>query len=117
MILNVTEEQKKVIEEHGRMVIEFKKWCRDVFAVCIVDTWNAIIFYLQQFVERVLIPCVDKLVNCIKKTLAYSNGFIAKTNSLVERKKHGFAFVRLLDKKYRPNLSYKIIYHRCRDRC
>ena len=81
MILNVTEEQKKVIEEHGHMVIEFKKWCSDI-SVRITDVWNAIIFYLQQFVER-----------------------------------PKYHFIRSLGRKYQPNFSYKVIYHRCRDRC
>ena len=28
MVLNVTEEQKKLIESQGYMVVEFKSWCK-----------------------------------------------------------------------------------------
>lgn len=114
MILNVTEEQKRCIESHGHMVIEFKKWCRDI-CVRIVDVWNAIIFYLQQFVERVVIPCIDKLANDIEKIFTLSNRFIDEADLYVERRK--YPFVRSLGRKYRPNLSNKVVYHRCRDRC
>ena len=114
MVLNVTEEQKKLIEEHGHMVIEFKKWCRDI-SVRITDVWNAIMFYLQQFVERVVIPCIDKLINDAKEVFTTLSCFIDKADLYVERPK--YPFIRSLGRKYQPNFSYKVIYHRCRDRC
>ena len=114
MVLNVTEEQKKVIEEHGHMVIEFKKWCRDI-SVRITDVWNAIIFYLQQFVERVVIPCLDKLLDDCKEIFTTCVRFFNKDVSCSKRLK--YPFIRSLGREYQPNFSYKVIYHRCRDRC
>ena len=48
MILNVSEEQKKIIESQGYMVVEFKLWCRKLhktlleYAKIVIDTWRAI---------------------------------------------------------------------------
>lgn len=114
MVLNVTEEQKKVIEEHGHMVIEFKKWCRDI-SVRITDIWNAIMFYLQQFVERVLIPCLDKLFDDCKEIFTIGERFFDKEVLFSERLK--YPFVRSIGRKYQPNFRCKVICHRCRDRC
>ena len=54
MILNVSEEQKKIIESQGYMVVEFKLWCRKLhktlleYAKIVIDTWRAIILFLQE---------------------------------------------------------------------
>lgn len=117
MILNITEEQKKVIEEHGHMVIEFKKWCRDI-AGRITDVWNAIMFYLQQFVERVIVPCLDRLVDAVKKAfIIFEERFIdkAKANLYAERQK--YPFVRRIGDKYKPRYSQSVYLHRCRNNC
>ena len=53
MVLNVTEEQKKLIESQGYMVVEFKAWFRKLWEMLIdyvriwIDTWKAIALFLQ----------------------------------------------------------------------
>ena len=108
MILNVTEEQKRCIEAHGYMVIEFKKWYRDITGK-IVDVWNAIMLYLQYVVDR-----VDKSTNAIKKIVYIANGFVSQKNFRVEQNK--YHFVRKLIKKCIFDRSNNVIYYRCRDR-
>ena len=54
MILNVTNEQKKLIESQGFMVVEFKLWYRKLgemileYAVKVIDTWKAIVLFIQE---------------------------------------------------------------------
>lgn len=78
MILNVSEEQKKIIESQGYMVVEFKLWCRKL--------GKMILEYAEQLEH------------------AY-------------REKDKYPFVRSLGRAYEANVSRKVIYHRCRDRC
>lgn len=48
MALNVSEDQKKVIESQGYMVVEFKLWCRKLckmileYTEKVIDNWKAI---------------------------------------------------------------------------
>lgn len=52
MILNVTEEQKKLIESKGYMVVEFKAWYIKLgnmlidYARRVIDAWEAIMLFL-----------------------------------------------------------------------
>ena len=54
MYLNVSEDQKKVIELQGYMVVEFKLWYRKLgemileYAVKVIDTWKAIVLFIQE---------------------------------------------------------------------
>lgn len=54
MALNVTNEQKKVIESQGFMVVEFKLWYRKLGEILleytqrIIDTWKAIMLFIQK---------------------------------------------------------------------
>ena len=70
MILNVTEEQKKLIESKGYMVVEFKLWYRKLVEMLIdyvrrwIDTWKAIVLFLQEKIAK----AVDTLV-CILRTI------------------------------------------------
>ena len=54
MILNVSEEQKKIIESQGYMVVEFKLWCRKLgkmileYAEKVIDNWKAIFLFIQE---------------------------------------------------------------------
>lgn len=58
MVLNVTEEQKKVIESQGYMVVEFKLWCKKLteqltdFAHILIDAWKAIVLFLQDMMLK-----------------------------------------------------------------
>ena len=59
MALNVTNEQKKVIESQGFMVVEFKLWYRKLGEILleytqrIIDTWKAIMLFIQEKMNRV----------------------------------------------------------------
>ena len=53
MVLNVTEEQKKVIESQGYMVVEFKLWYRKLGSMLIdyarraIDTLEEIVLFFK----------------------------------------------------------------------
>ena len=96
------------------MVIEFKKWCKDISGR-ITDVWNAIMFYLQQFVERVVAPYLDMLANAVKKALTICERFIDKPILYAER--HKYPFVRRIENKYKPRYSQLVYLHRCRNNC
>lgn len=54
MVINVTEQQKKIIESQGYMVIEFKAWVKKMlewfrkWSEAVLDTWNMILGFLEQ---------------------------------------------------------------------
>ena len=119
MVLNVTEEQKKVIEEHGHMVIEFKLWYRKLGKMLIdyvrrwIDTWKAIMLFLQ---EKVL-NAHDTLIDLSERLLMEFKPHVEQFENVNCREHREYEFVRLPCKTYRLNLSKKVVYHRCRDRC
>ena len=115
MILNVTNEQKNVIESQGFMVVEFKLWYRklgEVLFECtkrIINTWKAIILFIQEKMNRVfdaLKDFADKIKPCIEELQEFE---------YEERPK--YPYIRSIGKEYRPNFNNKVVYHRCRDRC
>lgn len=124
MILNVTEEQKKLLESQGYMVVEFKLWYRKFgkilieYARRIIDKWKAIILFFQEKAMNVFenIKCQLKYIyekyNLYLEQIDDANVFHDKHD-----KHEKYQFVRSLERKYQPNFSYKVIYHRCRDRC
>ena len=119
MVLNVTEEQKKVIESQGYMVVEFKLWFRKLVERLIdyvrrwIDTWKAIMLFLQ---EKVL-KAHDTLIDLSERLLAEFKPYVEQLEYANRREHREYEFVRSLCKTYRLNLSKKVIYHRCRDRC
>lgn len=115
MILNVTNEQKKVIESQGFMVVEFKLWCRKLgemlleYTQRIIDVWKAIMLFIQEKINRTfytLKDFADKIKPCIEELQEFE---------YKERPK--YPFVRSIGKEYRPDFNNKVVYHRCRDRC
>lgn len=118
MILNVSEEQKKIIESQGYMVVEFKLWCRTLgkmileYAEKVIDTWRAIVLFTQEQAIKAfkhIKDFVEQLSNELElyvKQLEYS-----------DREKEKYPFVRSLGRAYEANVRRKVIYHRCRDRC
>ena len=119
MVLNVTEEQKKLIESQGYMVVEFKLWYRKLGEMLIdyvrrwIDTWKAIVLFLQEKMFKAL----DTLIDFSERLLAEFKPYVEQLE-LMNRKEHiEYEFVRSLCKTYILNLSKKVIYHRCRDRC
>ena len=119
MVLNVTEEQKKLIESQGYMVVEFKAWYRKLGSMLIdyvrraIDTWKAIALFLQ---SKVLKAC-ESIIELSERLLVELKPYVEQLEN-VNRKEHiEYEFVRSLCKTYRLNLSKKVVYHRCRDRC
>ena len=119
MILNVTEEQKKLIESQGYMVVEFKLWFRKLgnmlidYARRVIDTWKAIILFLQEKIAK----AVEILIDFSERLLAEFKPYVEQLEYVNSRNHREYEFVRSLCKTYRFNLSKKVIYHRCRDRC
>ena len=119
MVLNVTEEQKKVIESQGYMVVEFKLWYRKLGEMLIdyvrkwIDTWKAIVLFLQEKIAKV----VDTLIDLSERLLDELKPYVEQLEDVNRREHREYEFVRSLFKTYRLNLSKKVIYHRCRDRC
>ena len=119
MILNVTEEQKKVIESQGYMVVEFKAWYRKLgnmlidYARRVIDTWKAIMLFLQEQIVK----AVDALVCLSERLLVEFKPYVEQLEYVNRREHREYEFVRSLCKTYRLNLSKKVVYHRCRDRC
>lgn len=122
MILSVTEEQKKVIESQGYMVVQFKLWCKKMierFAEAFqkfIDGMKEVIPFLQDMMSRAF-DSVKEISGRISQELKpYIEDLKTECNfDYGPRKK--YPFVRSLGRKYQPNFSYKLIYHRCRDRC
>ena len=118
MTLNVSEEQKKIIKSQGYMVVEFKLRYRKLgkmlleYATKVIDTWRAIILFLQEQatkVFRIIKDFAERISNELKPLV----------NKLehVDRKKKKYPLALSLDTAYEVNVSRKVIYHRCRDRC
>ena len=119
MILNVTEEQKKLIESQGYMVVEFKAWFRKFGEMLIdyvrrwIDTWKAIMLFLQEKVLNVY----DTIIDFSERLLMEFKPYVEQFENVNRRENREYEFVRSLCKTYRLNLSKKVIYHRCMDRC
>lgn len=119
MVLNVTEYQKKLIESQGYMVVEFKAWYRKLgnilidYARRVIDTWKAVMLFLQSKVLK----AYESILDLSERLLVEFKPYVKQLEH-VNRKEHvEYEFVRSLCKTYRLNLSKKVIYHRCRDRC
>lgn len=121
MIINVTEEQKKVIESQGYMVVEFKLWFRKLgsmlidYARRVIDTLEAIVMFLQEKIVKSFDVVRCSLEMICDKISPYIEQLDYVYVDYDKRKK--YPFVLSLGRKYQPNFSYKVIYHRCRDRC
>lgn len=118
MTLNITEDQKKVIESQGYMVVEFKLWCRELgkmileYAEIVIDTWRAIILFLQ-----------EQAIKAFKHIKDFAEQISNELEPYVQqlerayREQEKYPFVRSLGRAYEANVNRKVIYHRCRDRC
>ena len=119
MILNVTEEQKKLLESQGYMVVEFKAWFGKFGEMLIdyvrrqIDTWKAIMLFMQEKIAK----SVDTLICFSERLLMEFKPYVERLEYVNRREHREYEFVRSLCKTYRLNLSKKVVYHRCRDRC
>lgn len=118
MVLNVSEEQKKVIESQGYMVVEFKLWYRKLgkmlleYAAKVIDTCRAIILFLQEQAIKAFKHIKDFIQQISNDLAPYM-----KQLEYADREKKKYLFVRSLGRVYEANVRRKVIYHRCRDRC
>lgn len=123
MIVNVTEQQKKVIESQGYMVVEFKAWAKKVIELLsewskqVVDVLRLIIGFFQEMALK----CVEKLrefnFSLIEKWEPVARYLDEQEIVLDYDFREKYPFVRSLGRLYRPNFGNRVIYHRCRDRC
>ena len=119
MILNVTEEQKELIESQGYMVVEFKLWFRKLGEMLIdyvrrwIDTWKAIVLFLQEKIFE----AYNTLDGLVERLCIELKPYVERLEDVYCKERQKYPFIRSLGRKYQPNFSYKVIYHRCRDRC
>lgn len=119
MVLNVTEEQKNVIESQGYMVVEFKLWYKKLGEMLInyvrrwIDTWRAIISFLQEMAFKAFGNLKDLSERFALEFKLYSE----RLEDIDYSEKQKYPFVRYLGRKYQPIFRHRMIYHRCRDRC
>ena len=120
MILTVTEEQKKVIESQGYMVVQFKLWCKKMierFAEAFqkfIDGMKEVILFLQDMMSRAF-DSAKELAGRILEEYRQIIDRLEPEYDYEPRRK--YPFVRSLGRKYEVNYSRVTIYHRCRDRC
>lgn len=118
MDLNVSEDQKKVIESQGYMVVEFKLWYRKLgkmlleYAKIVIDTWRAIILFLQEQAIKTFKRIKDFVEQLSNELEPYMNSL-----DYMDCEKKKYLFVRSLGRTYEANVRRKVFYHRCRDRC
>lgn len=119
MILNVTEEQKKLLESQGYMVVEFKLCFRKLGEMLIdyvrrwIDTWKAMVLFLQEKIFEVY----NTLDGLVERLCIELKPYVDRLKDVYCEERKKYPFIRSLGRKYQPNFSYKVIYHRCRDRC
>ena len=119
MIINVTEEQKKLIESQGCMVVEFKAWYKKMdellaeYAKRMLDTWSAIITFLQGQVFKLF----DSLKDLAERLALEFKPCIGRIEDIDFIEKPKYPFIRSIGIEYQPYFRNKVIYHRCRDRC
>lgn len=118
MVLNVSEEQKKIIESQGYMVVEFKLWYRKLgkmileYTEKVIDTWRAIVLFIQEQAIKAF-KHIKVFVEQLSNELEPYMGSL----DYMDCEKKKYLFVRSLGRAYKANVRRKVIYHRCRDRC
>ena len=93
-----------VQKARGMLIDYVRRW---------INTWKAIILFLQEKIAK----AVDTLVDFLERLLAEFKPYVEQLEYVNSREHREYEFVRSLCKTYRLNLSKKVIYHRCRDRC
>ena len=118
MILNISEEQKKIIESQGYMVVEFKLWCRKLgkmileYTEKVINNWKAIFLLIQEQAIKTFKHIKDfaeQLSNELEPYMSFLD--------YMDCEKKKYLFIRALGRVYEANVRRKVIYHRCRDSC
>ncbi len=113
MTINITEDQKEVIESQGYMVVEFKLWCRKLhkilleYAKIVIDTWRAIILFLQEQAIKAFKHIKDFIEQISNESASY-----VKQLEYADREKDKYPFVRSIGRTYEANVRRKVFYHR-----
>ena len=100
------------------MVVEFKSWYRKLskkileYAAKVIDTWRAIILFLQEQVTKAFGHIKDFAEQISNELELY-----VQQLERAYREQEKYPFVRSLGRAYEANVNRKVIYHRCRDRC
>ena len=120
-MLNISEEQKRLIESQGYMVVEFKAWAKKMlewfrkWSEVVLDTWNMIFGFLEQMeISRQCAKAVKEFSVCLEPLVEAIDNL---KDYCFDEPKVKYPFVRSIGRTYRPNFGSKVIYHRCRDRC
>lgn len=123
MIINITEEQKKVIESQDYMVIEFKLWANKSMTLMHslgfeneMDTYRLLMaFFSYKFtigITKKLEEIGVWLTDALKPLLdAFS------LDDIYIESKDKYPFIRSLGRKYEVRYRKPVIYHRCRNNC
>lgn len=120
MIINVTDEQKKLIESQGYMVVEFKLWCKNMsehleeYFHRVIDGIKAEILFLQDMMLKSFDTIKELSFRIAEDLKSFFDNIEPEYDYEYRRK---YPFVRSLGREYEFNYFRVTIYHRCRDRC
>ena len=119
MVLNVTEEQKKLLESEGYMDVEFKAWYRKIGNKLIDYARRAIVRFkeIMLFLQSKVIKACESIMELSEWLLKEFKPYVGQLENVNSKEHVEYEFVRSLCKTYRLNLRKKVVYHRCRDRC
>lgn len=115
----ITDEQKKVIESQGYMVVQFKLWYKKLteqltyFAHGLIDYWKAIVLFLQNMILKAFDSMKSLSERIMEEYRPFLDTIEPEYNNDPRRK---YKFVRSLGRKYEFNYSSVTIYH-CRNNC
>lgn len=123
MIINITEEQRKIIESQGYMLIEFKLWANKAISLIHrlgyeneMDTHHLILAF---FSCKATIGVAEKLkefgvrlTETLKPLLD-----VLDSNDLYVESSIKYPLIRNLGRKYEVRYTQPIIYWRCRNNC
>lgn len=108
--MNITEEQKKIIESYGCMVIEFKMWIIKTAKV-VVDVMESIAEWIAEFMTVHVVPILHDVFD----NICILNDSLEKINEIYIR------LPRTMHPKERSHkavqLYFKAIKHRARSNC
>lgn len=117
-MVTITEEQKRVIESQGFMVVDFKLWCKKIQNVItagihtLCNIWEAIVVFLQHKTCNAF----DSMIQVVQRISEELRPYIYKIRDLYDIQKPKFQLVKKIGQKYRCEYTRVTIYH-CRNNC
>ena len=123
MIINITEEQKKIIESQGYMVIEFKLWVNKSMPLIHrfgfgnkMDTYRLLMTFFSCKFTIGITKKLEEIGVWLTDTLKPLLDEFSLDDSYIESKDK-YPFIRSLGRKYEMRYRKPVIYHRCRNNC